>query len=276
MMSELDLKSICDVLSAKANVSIAFKLDQVNRDKVSFYFADIAETNTFYFDLTLGWQNFTIVAQPGPYGGALLKAMRSKGIEDATVFNRIFSAIALQNLRCDLLLNGKQVDVGSSSAWLDDWGMFQWTIESKVGFFSGKTSQEKSNLITETLLRCIGALVSLMPIQGAGRNEGALRVRTVNDYERDEGLRGDCISLFGCFCQVCHFDFEKVYGEEGKGYIEVHHLERLADRRLSMTNPITDLVPLCANCHRIAHRRTPPYSPDEIRLMIEAARKVAK
>jgi len=126
------------------------------------------------------------------------------------------------------------------------------------------------------LLRCIGALVSLIPIQGTGRNEGALTVRTVNDYERDEGLRADCISLFGCICQVCHFDFEKVYGDEGAEYIEVHHLERLADRRLSMTNPITDLVPLCANCHRIAHSRTLPYSPDEIRLMIEAARKVAK
>jgi 5-methylcytosine-specific restriction protein A len=43
-----------------------------------------------------------------------------------------------------------------------------------------------------------------------------------------------------------------------------------------MTNPITDLVPLCANCHRIAHKRTPPYRPDEIRLMIEVARAETK
>lgn len=270
-MNELDLKSICDALSRKANVAISFQHDGANNEKVSFFFADIAVTNTFYFDLILGWQNFTIIARPGPYGGALLRAMRAKGAEDASVFVGIFSAISGKNERNELLVNGQKADVFSPATWLNDWTMFQWTVESKLGQFSGKTPSEKLDLITENLLRCIGALVSLMPIQGAARSEGAEVVRSVTEYERDEGLRNDCISLYGYSCQVCHFDFESFYGASGRDYIEVHHLERLADRKLSMTNPVTDLVPLCANCHRIAHRRTPPYRPDEIRTMIKAA-----
>jgi len=275
-MNDLDLKSICRVLSSKANVAIGFQHDQVNREKVSFFFSDIPNTNTFYFDLTVGWQNFTIVARPGPYGGALLKAVRKRGAEDASVFARINSAITAQNARNEILVNGQLVDVTSVTAWLGEWNMFQWTIESKLGQFSAKSSDEKVGVITETLLRCIGALVSLMPIQGVAGSEGAETVRTVVEYERDEGLRNDCISLYGYSCQVCRFDFEKFYGVSGKAYIEVHHLERLADRKLSMTNPITDLIPLCANCHRIAHRRTPPYKPDEIRAMIEAVRVETK
>lgn len=271
-MNELDLKSISDALSRKAKVSISFEHDRTNHERVSFFFADIAVPNTFYFDLTLGWQNFTIVARPGPYGGALLKAMRKNGADDSSVFMRIYSAITATNERNEILVNGKNADVSTASIWLDEWSMFEWTIESKVGQFSGKSPSEKLEVITETLLRCIGAMVSLMPIQGSGSNEGAVIVRTIVEYERDEGLRSDCLSLYGYLCQVCNFDFEKFYGTTGKGYIEVHHLERLADRKLSMTNPITDLLPLCANCHRIAHRRNPPYRPDEIRLMIEVER----
>jgi 5-methylcytosine-specific restriction protein A len=36
-------------------------------------------------------------------------------------------------------------------------------------------------------------------------------------------------------------------------------------------NPKTDLVPLCPTCHGVAHRRTPPWTIEELREMIARA-----
>ena len=51
------------------------------------------------------------------------------------------------------------------------------------------------------------------------------------------------------------FDFGQKYGELGKGYIEVHHIKPLATLEQEVViNPETDLICVCANCHRMLHR----------------------
>ena len=61
----------------------------------------------------------------------------------------------------------------------------------------------------------------------------------------------------------------EVYGEAAKDLIEVHHLRPLAQRfeGASLTK-LDDLVALCPNCHSVAHRRNPVYTPEEIRDVI--------
>ncbi|MED4046764.1 HNH endonuclease, partial [Priestia aryabhattai] len=52
------------------------------------------------------------------------------------------------------------------------------------------------------------------------------------------------------------FNFEEVYGERGRDFIEIHHIKPLSSLKEAVAiNPKTDLVPLCANCHRMIHRR---------------------
>lgn len=89
-------------------------------------------------------------------------------------------------------------------------------------------------------------------------------------YERDHKARKACIEKFGCKCAACGFDFEEVYGEAGKGFIEVHHLKPLSNiKEKHETIPVEDLRPLCSNCHSIVHRRKPePYTIEEIKQMI--------
>lgn len=75
-------------------------------------------------------------------------------------------------------------------------------------------------------------------------------------YERKPKLRKKAIQIHGVKCMACGFDFEKTYGERGKEYIEVHHVVPLASRGEDIfVNPYTDLITLCANCHRMIHRR---------------------
>lgn len=88
------------------------------------------------------------------------------------------------------------------------------------------------------------------------RPEGAARRYYGKRYERDPINRRRAIEIHGCICTVCGFDFEAVYGERGKGFIEIHHTKPLSDVEEEMEiDPRTDLVPICANCHRMIHRR---------------------
>lgn len=55
-------------------------------------------------------------------------------------------------------------------------------------------------------------------------------------------------------CEACAFDFEKTYGEMGKGYIECHHLIPLFHFQVNKETKLDDLALLCANCHRMIHK----------------------
>lgn len=74
-------------------------------------------------------------------------------------------------------------------------------------------------------------------------------------YERDPANRKEAIRIHGTRCMVCDFDFEEVYGELGKDFIEVHHTKPLSSLEYEVeVNPEEDLVCLCSNCHRMIHR----------------------
>jgi 5-methylcytosine-specific restriction protein A len=86
--------------------------------------------------------------------------------------------------------------------------------------------------------------------------EGAVKKYYGKRYERDPKNRKKALEVHGTVCVICGFDFEKVYGERGMGFIEVHHTEPLSSfDEEQIVNPETDLIPVCANCHRIIHRR---------------------
>ncbi|OQQ25913.1 HNH endonuclease [Prescottella equi] len=102
--------------------------------------------------------------------------------------------------------------------------------------------------------------------------EGRLLQRRHYVRERDRKLRQRKIARFlqsheRVHCEVCGFDFELVYGERGSEYTEVHRIVPLHHSG-STTTKLTDLVLLCANCHRMIHRGTPWLTPDELRNLI--------
>jgi 5-methylcytosine-specific restriction enzyme A len=61
-------------------------------------------------------------------------------------------------------------------------------------------------------------------------------------------------------------DFEKVYGEIGKGFIHVHHIVELSNIKSEYkVQPIEDLRPVCPNCHAMLHRKKPAYKIEELK-----------
>lgn len=71
-------------------------------------------------------------------------------------------------------------------------------------------------------------------------------------------------------CEVCGFSFKGAYGDRGEGYIEIHHIVALSESGERSTTT-TDLIGLCANCHRIMHRKKPWLTPSQLRALVGKA-----
>lgn len=69
-------------------------------------------------------------------------------------------------------------------------------------------------------------------------------------------------------CEVCRFDFLEFYGQLGRGFAECHHIVPLAEAAFSRTTRLSDLVIVCANCHRMLHRGRPMLTVDALRTLI--------
>ena len=101
-------------------------------------------------------------------------------------------------------------------------------------------------------------------------NEGKTYNVIQTRYERSVKAREKCIEEYGLNCFACELNLEDIYGEIGKDYIQVHHLNPFANNKGEHeTNPIIDLRPLCPNCHAMIHRKNPPFTIEEMKILIK-------
>jgi predicted HNH restriction endonuclease len=92
--------------------------------------------------------------------------------------------------------------------------------------------------------------------------EGAIHLRLHRLRERSRALVLEAKRLFverhgRLFCELCGFDFERMYGPVGAGYIEAHHAKPLASLQEGGETSVADLKMVCSNCHRVIHRGDP-------------------
>jgi predicted HNH restriction endonuclease len=97
-----------------------------------------------------------------------------------------------------------------------------------------------------------------------GLPEGAATKVLVNEYERSNLARQQCIETYGTNCCVCGLSFGATYGDVATGFIHVHHLLELSKVGEGYKVKHTDLRPVCPNCHAVIHRRNPAYSIEEV------------
>jgi 5-methylcytosine-specific restriction endonuclease McrA len=99
--------------------------------------------------------------------------------------------------------------------------------------------------------------------------EGMRKQREAYFFARNPRLAADAKAHHGSCCQACGFDFASRYGALGAGYAECHHLSPLSERpengwTVELRTKLEDVAVLCANCHRMVHRRRPALSLDEL------------
>jgi 5-methylcytosine-specific restriction protein A len=103
----------------------------------------------------------------------------------------------------------------------------------------------------------ISAIEESEKAEANARTEGGVKVFISKKVERNPALRSDALKIHGYDCAVCGFNFERTYGLWGKQWAEVHHLKPIAEEKdyKRVTDPKKDLIVLCANCHRMIHRK---------------------
>lgn len=107
----------------------------------------------------------------------------------------------------------------------------------------------KTTSVTNTFLRVTDA-----DLKNQTFKEGKSYDVVLTKYERNSTARRLCVKHHGAVCKICGYDFFKTYGELGRGFIHVHHKTPISQQTNSYEiNPITDLVPVCPNCHAMLH-----------------------
>jgi hypothetical protein len=127
---------------------------------------------------------------------------------------------------------------------------------------------ERIDVIPSDRERKYWVLDDLTPQPSSTYAEGALSTYLTSRYERDPKARAACIQAHGLSCIVCNFNFETTFGEHGRGFIHVHHLNPLSNSKPgTVTDPLKDLVPVCPNCHYMLHHRDQLLSIEQLRSM---------
>ena len=103
--------------------------------------------------------------------------------------------------------------------------------------------------------------------------EGRLTEAKVLRRQRNRNARQKCLEASNYTCYVCGFNFEKVYGEIGKGFIEVHHKTPLSEYDEEHEIPQSELCALCSNCHSMVHRNKKALDVDELKRIYLTSQK---
>ncbi len=129
--------------------------------------------------------------------------------------------------------------------------------------------QIDANAIRKAIIQADESAISKLPLADDYEGEeGGVLLRLHKRYERDPRLvtekRKAALKAGKLSCEVCQFNFKSTYGELGEGYIEVHHIKPVHMMKPGSKTKLDDLALLCANCHRMAHRKREPLSLAEI------------
>lgn len=112
-----------------------------------------------------------------------------------------------------------------------------------------------------------GSLPDVDEVNGAyeGNSRLVSHLKRERNHKIVELKKQDTLNKLGRLrCEVCCFDFEKVYGKHGAGFCEVHHLLPLHKADGIVKTALDDLAIICSNCHRIIHRIDPMPSIQEL------------
>lgn len=101
-------------------------------------------------------------------------------------------------------------------------------------------------------------------------SEGHKRKRLAASVARSITLRRLALKRHGASCSACDLKFLKRYDGLKTDCIELHHVSPLS--RGPRISTIDDLVPLCPNCHRVAHSTEPPLPVAVIRQMLKSGK----
>lgn len=134
--------------------------------------------------------------------------------------------------------------------------------------------KDQLNLIANKIIYAISnGIQTEIAYEDEGFMEGAILEKQHKYKERNvkvvKAKKSKVLKEQGCLqCEVCDFVYKDVYGELGNVYIECHHILPLADIDIEKETKLKDLALVCANCHRMLHKKRPWITVQELKDII--------
>lgn len=237
-------------------------------------------SQTFTLRTVVGWRRIDVYFRPGNFAGELMEAMGSADGTGRQTFRAVLGVCRDDGADIALSVNGVPCDPSDDALWASPWRSLDFAIRRGMLAINNGDADADMRLIALWTSRAAAAVLALLPLEVDGEEtgesapdvvglpEGAKTRIEVNRYERDRRNRAAALAIHGYLCQACGLDMGERYGSTAAGLIEVHHVTQVSEVGPGyILNPRKDLVPLCPNCHSVAHRRSPPFSVDELREM---------
>ncbi len=98
----------------------------------------------------------------------------------------------------------------------------------------------------------------MAPLGGSVHEDYSEARRSLDErrhFIKHHALAREVATQRGYNCDVCGFNFEEAYGAIGADYIDFHQPPSASN----------EVIIVCANCHRMMHRRDPPLDVDALR-----------
>lgn len=243
----------------------------------SFYIRPAGEKDSLLtINVTIRQQTRLIAEiRPERYAADLVRAMESCSVEKKNQFMAFKQQLIKNGATVDIKINGQQAFSLFPPSAPVNWTEFYIRV-SKSPVTKEDEPFNSMAIASKWVVPITGMVLSLLevvPVEEAEnepRLEGAAHDVVVTKYERNPLNRALCIMANGCFCNICGFDFEKHYGDIGRGFIHVHHIRPVStyDGPVEI-DPVKDLIPVCPNCHAMLHQETPPIMPEDLKSLLK-------
>ncbi len=248
----------------------------------------IDKPNGFAIELTGEWRSLEAKFVPDSFARSLMQTVAASTELRRREFLSLSDAFQSTGIRSSVRIDDRPINARDTLT--QPWSKFQLACHR----LTDKSDEQRD--AEELGGACLALVLSLLPIEELvslpseeflelepgtnqidGLPEGAVTKITVNRYERRPANRAAAIAAHGTQCAACGFDFFRFYGDLGDGFIEIHHRTPVSLIGPNyIIDPVRDLVPLCANCHQMVHRRSPPVEPEQLRELLLARQKFPK
>jgi 5-methylcytosine-specific restriction protein A len=125
-----------------------------------------------------------------------------------------------------------------------------WDLESKPAIII-ESEEEKSSFVE-------GGIVERMHLH---RERNSRLIKVVKETFK--------IKFGKLFCQICEFNFTEMYGVLGEDFIEAHHTIAISFMNPNHQTKPEDIALVCANCHRMLHRKRPWLGISELKEILK-------
>ncbi|MDG1156594.1 MAG: HNH endonuclease [Litorivicinaceae bacterium] len=268
VMIDQRINAIRNFIDFNVGAKVGVELDSNGfRNGLTLWFEDLGRTRgpLIYLGPT-GLKRHEVILRFADYSKPVVEEISAAAEEKLVTARALFQTITGDEVSATF---PEKMDAEN---WLIDSAKFELRFERR-NIDQPLSEYELEKTSNEIVLPLMGALAELIGYEEIAETsdeddalyEGAVKISNIRVRERNPRNRLLCLRLHGERCQICGFMPEERYGAAGN-IIEVHHLQPLSSNDTSRPySPKDDLIPLCPNCHRAVHSRSPvPYTPGEI------------